>query len=111
MPILLTIPWNPGNYDPGTTYPRAKIVSFFHNTEIRTIRVVVDFGDVVEGRWVSGPAVRSSGKGQSYTIKGEDYDAMIVASPNESETVYDAVKRLLYAYLIEEVSELEGTVE
>lgn len=113
MPILLTTPWNPGNYDPGKTYPRAKIVTFTNNTERKAIRVTVDFGDEVEGKWVSGVPDRMRGRmgTHGHMIDGSAYDTMVAASPDEGETVYDAVKRLLYAYLVANVPELAGTVE
>lgn len=108
MPILLTTPWNPGNFDPGKTYPYAKILTFTQSTENKWMRVAVDFGYMNEGVWSTGSA---KDKEKMYTIRGEDYDTMIAAMPEEGEKVYDAVKRLLYAYLVAHVPELAGTIE
>jgi hypothetical protein len=113
MPILLTTPFNPGTFDPGHTYPRAKVISFANNTEAKVIRVSVDFGDMVEGAWESGfpNSMRMEGREKLYIVHGTNYDVMVAELPGEGETVYDAVKRLLYAYLVTNVSELAGTVE
>ena len=108
MPILLTTPFNPGAFDAGHTYPRAKIITFFHDTEKEVMRVGIDFGYEVNGTWESGAA---ENKVKTYTISGEAYDDMVAEDPDPGESVYDAVKRLLYEYLIEEVPELDGTIE
>jgi len=108
MPISLTTPWNPGNFDAGKTYVRAKITTFAVNLESKILRVVVDFGDMVEGEWVSGKAPN---KEKSITIRGEDFDAMLDDTPQQGETTYDAIKRALYTYLTTNVPELAGIVE
>lgn len=108
MPILLTTPFNPGAFDPGQAYPRAKIVLFFDNIANKSIKVCVDFGDIVDGNWGSGAA---TGKEKTFFISGEAYDTMMSAFPDEGETVYAAVKRLLYEYLTTNVPELAGTIE
>jgi len=124
MPILLTTPWDPGNFDAGNTYPKAKIVSFQHQESFsgpmsdvarKTIKVVVDFGSVDgEGNWVSGGAPN---KAKTYSIADHPsgnphpYSDLVGDSPIGDETTYEAVKRALYNYLINSVPELAGTVE
>ena len=108
MPISLTTPWNPGNFDPGKTYVRAKITHFVVSTESEVIRVTVDFGDVVNGEWVSGAA---PDKEKSIVIRGADYTAVVADTPQEGETTYDAIKRALYTYLTDNVAELAGIIE
>jgi hypothetical protein len=108
MPISLTTPWNPGNYDAGKTYVRAKILHVNISPESKMIRVVVDFGDVVDGKWVSGKA---PDKEKPILIKGADYEAMVADIPQEGEKTYDAIKRVVYAYLTTKVPELAGIVE
>lgn len=106
MPIQLTTAWDPGQYDPGQTYPRAKIVGFSWRDTY--IRVTVDFGDVVDSAWVSGAAQR---KEKSYTISGADYDTMVAEVSQTDEVLYAGVKRVLYAWLQTNVAELAGTIE
>lgn len=106
MPIQLTTAWDPGQYDPGQTYPRAKIVDFLWKSTF--IRVTVDFGDVSGEDWVSGAARR---KEKTYTISGTDYDTMVAEISQTDEALYAGVKRVLYAWLQTNVAELAGTVE
>ena len=108
MPILLTTPFDPGAFDPGKTYPRAQIIQFTVSPENEDIRVVVDFGDVDDGEWVSGAARE---KLNHILIQGADYTAIVADTPEEGETTYDAVKRALYDYLVDNIAELAGTVE
>jgi hypothetical protein len=107
MPIRLTTPWNPGNYDPGKTYPRAILTALTIYPELKRIHLVVDFGDVIDNKWKTGDASLPN----ETTVKEEAYDTMVAAVPQEGETIYQAVKRVSYAYLLATVPELAGTIE
>lgn len=108
MPIVLNTPWNPGQFDPGQTYPRAKIANFWIGIDKPVLKVTVDFGDVVDGKWKSGNAER---KEKTITVKGDAFIALIGSAANKDETAYDCIKRLLYNYLVSNVPELAGTIE
>lgn len=122
MPILLTTPWDPGNFDAGNTYPRAKILGFHYREMLPLVDpegsgsefeldIVVDFGDIVEGNWVPGSA---PGKTKSIHItdgeEAELTDLMSTVSQAD-ETAYEVVKRAIYAYPVANIAELAGTVE
>lgn len=118
MPISLTTAFNPGNFDSGNTYPRAKIVAIHFLSVQSQLRIKVDFGDVSEGLWVSGGGDKEMPqKMRHYLIRDDaeaettDYSDLIADAPEEGETTYEAVKRAVYAYLIDNVAELAGVVE
>jgi hypothetical protein len=108
MPILLTTPFDPGAFDPGNTYPRAKIVQYVHNVGDR-MTVTMELGDVDgEGQWERG----LEAKAFSFSIWGLAYDSMMEnAVPEEGETIYEASKRVLYEYVIANYPQFAGTIE
>lgn len=121
MPVLLTTPFDPGDLDPGNTYPRAKIRSFTwketfeqidggsEKTEL--IGVTFEYGDLDSGQagtWIAGAATPQ----KTYDIVGTDYDDMVaeVANSEESYVIYAGAKRVLYQWLIDN-GHLAGTIE
>lgn len=52
--ILLTTPANPGDNDPGKSYPRAKVVRATIDLVRETADIVVVYGDVDGDDWVVG---------------------------------------------------------
>jgi hypothetical protein len=58
MPILLNTPFNPGDNDPGKTYPRCMITGVEMDYNANSIILRIEFGDMVGGRWVSGFSAR-----------------------------------------------------
>jgi len=109
MPILLTTPFDPGAFDPGNTYPRAKIIQFIHKSVSQKITVVMEVGDVDgEGQWVRGIESRQF----AFQIWGLQYDNLVAnTTPEEGETVYEAVKRSLYEFAIANYPQFAGTIE
>lgn len=123
MPILLDTPWNPGQYDPGVTYPRAKIVRFEHSDRMdrstqpggvtKQVKVTIQFGDMDVDKWVPGDAQ----KDMSVCIIDDPsgtphpYTDIVTDMPQQGENTYEAAKRALYNYLVNAFSELAGTVE
>lgn len=110
MPILLTNPFNPGDLDEGKTYPRAQISEIIIdlNEEAPFIRVYYEYGDTVSGVWERGSAAPR----KQVVISEEHYQEMVasgLAIEAEGYRVYNAVKRILYGYLIEDV--LDGVLE
>lgn len=107
MPILLTTASDPGDNDPGASYPRAQILSFGIDTRDKRISFVVGFGDVVDSKWQHGNGVRS----KEFSIEGDDYDTMIEEVSLADEKVYDGAARVMYAWLQANHSRFAGTVE
>jgi hypothetical protein len=107
MPITLTTPWNPGNFDSGKTYPQAKVVGINIKLDIQVIHVIIDFGNTVDGKWQPGAATR---KEKVLSISGADFTTMTTATPQSGEDLYAAIKRVVYAYVLQKVPELAGTV-
>ncbi len=55
MPINLTTTWKAGSFDDMAVYGEAKIVGFRIGVEKhKSIDILVDAGDTVDGNWVSG---------------------------------------------------------
>lgn len=108
MPVLLTTPFNPGDLDPGKTYPRAQIVEQRIRPEEKRISVSWEYGTVVETAWVPGDKSPS----RTVDFTGADYDALILEDAIEDEDylIYAGAKRVLYALLISK-GYLVGVVE
>jgi hypothetical protein len=117
MPVLLTTPYNPGDRDPGNTYPRAKLQTFMwverHDggEKRESINVTIEYGDLDEGQagtWIPGAATPI----QRFSVTGSDYDAMVaeVATTEEGYAIYAGAKRVLYQWLIDN-GHLVGTIE
>lgn len=107
MPIQLTNPFNPGDLDPGKTYPEAKILEISINTQAKFIRMSAVCGETVSGIWYGGAQSRIF----NAMVMGEDYDTMILetTTSGEDHMIYAGVKRVLYQYLLDE-GILEGTI-
>ena len=96
MPLLLTTPLSTGSLDPNcSSYDYVKIMKFEHNAIAHYICLQVQWGTVVEGKWVAGikPPV-------FFEIRGADYYAAMTEMPLEGETAYQATSRLLYQQLV-----------
>jgi hypothetical protein len=122
MPILLTTPFNPGDLDPGKTYPRAKIYSMKWIDQIpgeiqpavgvvSNILIELAWGDLVDGApgtWFSGKAAPR----KTFMVAGDDYTTMLqsLITPEDSGLIYAGVKRVLYQYLIDK-GLVAGTIE
>ena len=107
MPIQLTIPFNPGDLDPGKTYPEAKLIEININLQQKMIRLTAVCGEEVSGIWQGGYMSKTF----NVEIKGEDYDTIILETTisGEDHQIYAGIKRVLYQYLIDE-GILEGTI-
>ena len=114
MPIYLTTPFNPGDLDTGKTYPRAQIAAITIGLEpgLRRspfITTRYNFGDIVSGVWTRGNASPD----MEVRISDTDYETMVasgIATESEDYNVYNAVKRIIYTYLIDN-GYLVGTIE
>ena len=108
MSVLLTTAFDPGDLDPGKTYPRANIVMQQIAPESEQIVVNYQFGDMVEDAWVKGAASPD----KVVRITGADYTALVASAANSQESykIYAGAKRVLYQYLIDK-GILAGTIE
>jgi len=115
MPITLTTAYDPGDHDPGNTYPKATIVAMSFELLSETVHVTVQFGDDVSGDWVTGPGA----KRRTFIINNNPtatppddtiYTDLLATVTLASETVHDAVKRILYDHLQAKYPELAGTI-
>ena len=101
MPILLNTPLNTGDID--GNYNEVKIVEMRWLGERSTIRLVVEYGNTVNGKWVTGKFFTGSTNQnpKSHLIVDEDYTAMIsTLSSAEGAPLYGEIKDALYAYLL-----------
>lgn len=115
MPILLDTPWNPGDADPGQTYPRAKITKFsiepdriISGSMSGSIVVDIQYGDNLSGSsgsWSRGDA----SPGYGWMITGSDYDALVSVT-GSSDSIYNDAKASLYNWLLDN-NHLSGTIE
>lgn len=97
MPILLTTAFNPGDIDPGKTYAQAKITWYRTHITQMYMEVHCELGNTVEGVWTPGAT-----QDYIFPLAGEDFIALCSAVPEEGETVYQTVSRLLYQWLLDE---------
>ena len=111
MPIALTTPYNPGDHDPGNTYPKAKIQTLVVDIFGKKVEITVLYGDIVDDAFVRGTGSRN----KRFTIDdangSTDYTDFISQLSNDGETFYDCGKRLAYAWLQANHAEFAGTVE
>jgi len=109
MPVLLTTPFNPGDMDPGQTYPRANIIFQSIRPEDEVITVQYEFGDVTSGLdWIRG----SASPVRTVDFSGEDYEYLIDEAAEEEEDfkIYVGAKRVLYEKLMDK-GLLDGDIE
>jgi len=102
MPIALTTAYNPGDNDPNKTYPQAKIISYNIDIIYKSIHVLCQYGNTVDSVWVRGAGAPDKG----FSIVGQAFLDIIAELPEEGETVYETVSRVLYEYLLDE--DVEG---
>lgn len=107
MPILLTTAYNPGDADPGKTYPRVKIISFSLVPDDKYLDMQLEYGDVSEGNWVPGVAKRIGKQ-----ITGAAFDSLAGGSLplDANELIYDGASRTLYQWLLDN-NIFAGTIE
>jgi len=114
MSFNLTTAFDPGDLDPGHTYPKANIMfqsirpEVGPNGEPVGVFVQYAFGSVVEGSFVKGVASPT----RSAFITGTDYDTLVDEAALEAESykIYSGGKRVLYEYLVDK-GLLAGTVD
>jgi hypothetical protein len=106
MPVTLTTAADPGDNDPGQSYPKCKVLHFNIDMLAKQINFTLGYGDVVDTSWVIGNGVRA----KDFTIIGTDYDTMIAAASLADEAVYAGAKRVLYQWLIDE-EHIVGTID
>jgi hypothetical protein len=110
MPIVLTTAFDPGDNDPGESYPKAKIRRIEIQVDNQDVRIIVEHGDDSGGPFVRG--VGSKNKTIALNDRdGTDYTDFISQATLDGETLYDAFKRLAYAKVQELDAALAGTVE
>jgi hypothetical protein len=115
MPIALTTSFNPGDHDPGASYPRAQIDDITISVKQKAVAIVVSFGDMADDRWSEGPG----SKKKRIVIRdtptadppGTDFTDLMAEITNDGESIYDAIKRIAYAKLQAVESSLAGTIE
>jgi len=126
MPINLAVPVVAGGLDPSTpSYGELKIVDFRFAIEARKLIVTLEYGNTVDGKWIpSNLADRfitcamsdhyeetvDPETGEPVMTTVTDFSQFLLTTmPNEGESLYEAVKRSLYTWVLEEL-ELEGSV-
>ena len=130
MPILLTTPKMTGDLDPDAQngqYAELKIIQQMINTKAAVIELVLEYGNTVDGSWVSGISKPervqiSDGPPQmGCTDAGDpeatppvpanwveiapattDYTDLLSSLPTDAnELIYDGAARVLYQWLID----------
>lgn len=98
MPIQLSVPFNPGDLDPGKTYPQAKIKNINIDLDSKAIIISWTYGEEINNVW----AVGSASKPKEVWIRGDDYNTIIMSliSESDNDIIYEGIKRVLYQYLI-----------
>lgn len=115
MPIALTAAYNPGDHDPGKTYPQAKIDSIEINVRRKIVAVILSFGDTVDDQFSDGVGAEKKRvlirDDDSATPPGTEFTDLMATVTNDGENIYDAIKRIAYAKVQALESSLAGTVE
>lgn len=96
MPIQLTTAFNPGDLD-NTTYQQVKIPLYITDVLGKNLQIIYQYGNTIDGVWQPGQA----GPRRQVTVTGQDYIDIIAELAEENETVYEAVSRILYQYLLD----------
>ena len=108
MPILLTTPADGGIITEGESFTHAKIIHFAHNSQDSRIKMTLAYG-TVDGEGEFHRASHRAMK-KNFVIRGGKYNNLINNSiATDGENIYEAVKRVLYQWLIDN-GHLDGTV-
>jgi len=99
MPITLTETWKAGSIDDMAEYGEAKIIGFRIGVEKhKSIDIIVDAGDTVDGTWVSGRTGRFRIELDDHAPEGgtSEYRAFVVANAavlrDLRQSLYEAVQ-------------------
>lgn len=97
MPIQLTTPFNPGDLDPGKTYPIVKILDHTVDSRGGLITIHTAYGYLVDGVWQQGIMSRV----ETTQISGQDYLDMGAEVPDGIKSRHDDTADALYQYLLD----------
>lgn len=104
MKLVLKTPYNPGQNDPGATYPELFITQLTDNRGTGNFQFIFEAGqfvtsdDSVTPMWQKGPGMLS----QIAQVSGDDYtDAIAAPTIIDTDTPYKAIYRILYSTLID----------
>jgi hypothetical protein len=107
MPITLTTPIQTGALDPEGPYEEVKILEFTPNAVNKTIVILCQYGNTVNGEWVPGIKagivadqgfiVRDEGEGTDYTIMA----AKLIVADDVGKSFYDRISGILYQWLLD----------
>lgn len=102
--ILLTTPFDSGDFDSDIQYTHIKIVDFTLHSTLKTIYINVCYGHL------DGGGIFLAGVKQviRYAIQdfpnssppGTDYTGLVTQAPQTGELIYSAASRVLYEYLL-----------
>jgi hypothetical protein len=109
MPIQLDTTWKAGSIDDMAEYAEAKIVGFRIGVEKhRSIDILVDAGDTVDGAWVSGKTGRFRIELDDHAAEGEtsDYRAFVQAN----SALLASLRQSLYEAAQAKHPKLAGTI-
>jgi len=111
MPLNLDTPLDPGDMDSGV-YDHVKITDQRHSTRRNHFMLMLEYGTIVDGAWVTGKSSPTSDELPSNVIiDGEDYVTMVsTAEALPGELLYSAVKRGFYEFLIAKYPRFAGTI-
>lgn len=101
MPIVLDTPLSTGDID--GSYDEVKIVEMRWLGERSTIRLIVEYGNTVNGTWVPGKAFTGAvnQNPKTHLIVDADYTAMVsTLSSAQGAPLYGEIKDALYDYLL-----------
>jgi len=97
MPWLLDTAIDVGDLD-AQPYQEIQIARFYHDSARFVITTDLEYGNTVDGTWVSG--IPPKGSPTTYVVAGWAYTDLVThAIATEGENVYAAVKRTLYDHL------------
>ena len=100
-PINLETPFTVGDIEPGASYSRLKVKSYFVDNDERVFSINAICQKNVDGEWIAGkmPA-------RTYEIRGDDFDALVAANSD----LYDAMKAALYSWIQDNDSRTDGVL-
>ncbi len=134
MPVTLDTPFSPGSYDPGKTYDKIKVVNFTLDLYRYEIRVTVGHGYEDSGSWIWARDPSGSILSTSHTISDipeippdldefgdpipdtgapadPQFSALVSTMGDAAKTVYDKAAEEIYAWIIANLPEHEGTID
>lgn len=102
MPLQLTTPFDSGNFDT-VDYEYVKIVEFTLNTSKKFIKIVCEYGNIVDDVWTHSDMSPTQIHIIADTLEDSHFsDLVSTTPPDTTSSIYDHAATKLYQWLIDQ---------